>query len=98
MHFIGQSFVDKNDTIYIMDIIKLVKIKKVQFQDQSKTQYIKGIIFRKNLSNRKMKTLYENPKILIIKNSIDYNSIDIVYNNFEEVTKNEKIIMKKYVD
>ena len=29
MHFIGQSFVDKNDTIYIMDIIKLVKIKKV---------------------------------------------------------------------
>ena len=45
-----------------------------------------------------MKTLYENPKILIIKNSIDYNSIDIMYNKFEEFTKNEKIIMKKYVD
>lgn len=49
-----------------MDITKLVKIKKIQFQDESKTQYIKGVICRKNLSNRKMKTLYENPKILII--------------------------------
>ena len=97
MHFFGQSFVDKNDTIQIMDIIKLVKIKKVQFQDQSKTQYIKGIISRKNLSNRKMNS-YENPKILIIQNSIHYNSNDIMYYNFEEVTKNEKTIMKKYVN
>lgn len=68
-----------------MNVMNYIKIKKIPFQNYSATQYMKGLVIRKNVANKKMQTLHRNPKILLIKGSLDPE-----VQNFENLVRNEK--------
>ena len=54
-----------------LNIKKLVKIKKIPYKDASLTKLVRGIVIRKNVSNKKMNTSIEGPTILMIKGNIE---------------------------
>ncbi len=57
-----------------MDINYYLKIKKVPYRDQTPSQYVKGVICRKNVSNKKLASSFDNPYIMIISPSLElYN-------------------------
>jgi len=37
---------------------------------------ISGLVFRKNISLKKMKTEYMNPRVLVVMNNLDFNSAE----------------------
>ena len=37
---------------------------------------VNGLAFRKNISNKKMKTEYSDPTILVVMNNLDLNSTE----------------------
>jgi hypothetical protein len=57
-NYINQAVEDVDiDTITTngaTDIISYVKIKKIPFVDSSATQYIRGVVCRKNVSHKRM--------------------------------------------
>lgn len=40
------------------------------------TALIHGLVFRKNISNKKMKTEYNDPTVLVVMNNLDLNSTE----------------------
>lgn len=54
-----------------MDINFYVKIKKIPFVDQSVTGYFKGVVFRKNVTHKRMRTKFINPKLMIITGNLE---------------------------
>ena len=64
-----------------MDICKYVKIKRVSYKDMSKSQLIKGVVSRKNLVNKKMRTNFNYPRVLMIESSLEvFNDLNETYN------------------
>ena len=53
-----------------MDYNKFIKIKIIDYKDTSRSEYIDGVVFNKNLANKLMKTHFDNPRILLIKEKI----------------------------
>jgi hypothetical protein len=47
-----------------------IKIKIIDWIDNSKSCYINGIVISKNIANKRMKTDIDNPSILLLKESI----------------------------
>lgn len=54
-----------------MDINYYVKIKKLIHVDQSLTGYFKGVVFRKNVTHKRMKQNFVNPKLLVILGNLE---------------------------
>lgn len=54
-----------------LDINHYIKIKKIISNDVQKIQFIKGLVFRKNISDRRMQSNFKEPRILIVSPSID---------------------------
>ena len=65
---VSPSFQDLNDTININDYIK---IKIIKYRDQSKCEVIDGYAMQKNVSSKKMRIDIQNPKILLLKGSLE---------------------------
>lgn len=80
-----------------MDINYYVKIKKIVYPDSSLTSLIKGIVFRKNVNHKRMKTIFKSPKILILIGNLDFDENN-EKKTFEEMVNNEKKEMKKLVE
>lgn len=55
-----------------IDITKYVKITLVQFKDQSKCKYLNGVVINKSIANKRMKWHIQNPRILLLSNSLGY--------------------------
>ena len=55
---------------------------------------VKGIVVEKNMSTKNMMNKLISPKVLIVKNSINADSLSSLF-KFEELVKNEKALMKK---
>jgi hypothetical protein len=53
-----------------MDFNYFINIKVINYQDNSKSEYINGIVFSKNIADKRMRTDIMNPKILLINESI----------------------------
>jgi chaperonin GroEL (HSP60 family) len=53
-----------------MDFNHFIKIKIINYEDNSKSEYINGIVLSKNIADKRMKTNITNPKILLVKDSI----------------------------
>lgn len=53
-----------------IDFMDYVKIKLMPDKDISASRYINGLVFTKNIADRKMKTHIENPKILLISGNL----------------------------
>jgi 1-phosphatidylinositol-3-phosphate 5-kinase len=54
-----------------MDFSHFIKIKVINYLDNSKSAYINGIVMSKNIADKRMNTLINNPKILLLNNSIN---------------------------
>ena len=61
---VSPSFQDLNDSIDINDYIK---IKIIEYKDQSKCEVIDGYAMQKNVYSKKMREDIDNPKILLLK-------------------------------
>ena len=55
-----------------MDINDYVKIELIEYGDDSKCSYINGCVIKNNIADRKMRSKIDNPKILLIGNSIGF--------------------------
>lgn len=94
--------INRND---FMDICHYIKIKKLTEKTLEKPdlRYIQGIICRKNVSDRKMKSSIDNPTILLISPSIDLPTLSDKKENdgpvsMEILLQNERKMMKKIVE
>lgn len=58
-----------NDSI---DINKYVKIVTVEYPNQEKCRFVHGIVFKKDIGSRRMRSNIENPRILLLANSLGY--------------------------
>ena len=58
-----------NDSI---DFNSFIKIVTIHHNNQEKCQYINGVVFKKDVASRRMRTSIENPKILLLNGSLGY--------------------------
>lgn len=54
----------------LMDINEWIKIKIVDWPDTSYSQYINGLVFTKNLTDKRMRQTIKDPKILLLKGTL----------------------------
>ena len=55
-----------------MDINEYVDIQMVDYRDETKSSYINGCVFMKNLAGKKMPKTKDKPKILLLKGSLGF--------------------------
>ena len=55
-----------------MDICEYVKFKKIPGGNKSDCEMISGVVFTKNIANKKMASVLNHPKILMLNCAIDY--------------------------
>ena len=55
-----------------MNICEYVKFKKIPGGNKSDCEMISGIVFTKNVANKKMASVLSHPKILVLSCAIDY--------------------------
>lgn len=58
-----------NDSIDINDYIKIVT---VEHPNKIDGRYVNGIVFKKDIANRRMRSKIEKPKVLLLANSLGY--------------------------
>ena len=63
-----------NDSMNLNDF---VKIKLIPWKDNSRSQYINGVVITKNLADRRMLSQISNPNILLLKNTQDIGFTDL---------------------
>lgn len=81
-----------------MDIARRVRVKTILTDGNKGIQaLVKGIVLEKNTSTKSMKSHLSHPKVLIVENSIDLDSL-ASFIKFEELIKNDKAIMKKILE
>lgn len=68
-----------------MNFNSFIKIKIINWKDNSKTSYLNGIVISKNIADRRMLNLIENPQILILKDSLCFDNDDKHYNHIGNV-------------
>lgn len=92
---VSPSISDLKDTL---NINEYVKIKKVDYVDNSYSKYINGYALQKNVCSKKMKTKINEPKILLLdecgKNLFN-ETIDTSKSNKDSETEYLKIILSK---
>ena len=64
---VSPSFQDLNDSI---DINEYIKIKIIEYKDQSKCEVIDGYAMQKNVYSKKMRIDIDNPKILLLQGDL----------------------------
>lgn len=79
-----------NDSI---DINQYIKIKIIDWKDQSKSAYVNGIVMSKNLSDKRMQQMLERPSILLLRNILDSGTIDKA-NDLQSVIDQEDHLIK----
>ena len=55
-----------------IDFSSYIKIVSIQHHNQEKCQYINGIVFKKDVASRRMRTKIENPRILLLHGSLGF--------------------------
>jgi chaperonin GroEL (HSP60 family) len=53
-----------------MNFNSFIKIKIVNWEDNSRSQYVNGVVMSKNIADKRMKSRIENPSILLLKESV----------------------------
>ena len=61
-----------------MDIMSYIKIKSIIHVDDSATEYIRGIVCRKNVAHKRMRTDINKPKIMLLLNAFEMDNSDIL--------------------
>ena len=63
------SSVRLNDSI---DVNEYIKIVTVEHPTKIESRYVNGVVFKKDIANRRMRSKIEQPKILLLANSLGY--------------------------
>ena len=50
-----------------MDINHFIKVKIIDWRDNSKSQYVNGLVMSKSIASRRMQAVVPNPRILLLR-------------------------------
>ena len=53
-----------------MNFNSFIKIKIINWQDNSKSAYVNGVVLNKNIADKRMENLIHDPQILLLKESV----------------------------
>ncbi|KAF9118758.1 1-phosphatidylinositol-3-phosphate 5-kinase [Mortierella sp. 14UC] len=80
-----------------MDVMQVVKIKKIPGGSAQDTLYIDGVVCTKNLAHKHMSRMLQNPRILILKFALEYQRIENHFISLEPIVKQEKEYLQHLV-
>jgi hypothetical protein len=80
-----------------MDVMQVVKIKKIPGGTAQDTLYIDGVVCTKNLAHKQMSRTLQNPRILILKFALEYQRIENHFISLEPIVKQEKEYLQHLV-
>ena len=75
-----------------MNFNQFIKIKIINWHNNSKSAYINGVVISKNIADKRMKSLIDEPQILLLKDSVgiadessknDFSDIQNLYDQEE---------------
>jgi len=84
-----------NDEI---DINKYIKVKTIPYFDMTQTKLVKGVVLRRNFTNKKMTADYNDPTILMIQGSVDKYQGDSMLVLEADAINAEDLYLKGIVD
>ncbi|KAL3891964.1 hypothetical protein ACJMK2_004204 [Sinanodonta woodiana] len=78
-----------------MDIRNYVHIKKIPGGKKEQTALVHGVMFTKNIAHKKMAQVINNPKILLLKGSIEYQRVENKMSSLQpQILQEEEFLMK----
>ncbi|KAF8971954.1 1-phosphatidylinositol-3-phosphate 5-kinase [Entomortierella lignicola] len=80
-----------------MDVMQVVKIKKIPGGTAQDTLYINGVVCTKNLAHKLMSRSLQNPRILILKFAIEYQRVENHFISLEPIVNQEKEYLQHLV-
>ncbi|KAL9957912.1 hypothetical protein ACROYT_G034867 [Oculina patagonica] len=80
-----------------MDICEYVKFKKIPGGNKSDCEMISGVVFTKNIANKKMASVLSNPKILVLSCAIDYQRNENRLASLDPLVLQEFEFLKNFV-
>lgn len=80
-----------------MDIRHYVKVKKVPGGSKYDSEYVDGVLFRKNVVHKKMRAQFEGASVLLLGCPIEYHRIENQLSSFEILLKQEFDFLKLQV-
>ncbi|KAI8606363.1 hypothetical protein EDD21DRAFT_298271 [Dissophora ornata] len=83
--------------INVMDVMDVVKIKKIPGGTAQDTLYINGVVFTKNLAHKQMSRTLQNPRILILRFALEYQRIENHFISLEPIVNQEKEYLQHLV-
>jgi hypothetical protein len=73
-----------------MDITTYVKIKSIPGGHMNECKYVEGVMFRKNVAHKKMKSSIQKPKILLLNCALEYQRVENRLSSLDTVLEQEK--------
>ncbi|KAG0346509.1 1-phosphatidylinositol-3-phosphate 5-kinase [Podila humilis] len=80
-----------------MDVMQVVKIKKIPGGTAQDTLYINGVVCTKNLAHKQMSRNIHNPRILILKFALEYQRVENHFISLEPIVNQEKEYLQHLV-
>ncbi|KAF9941422.1 1-phosphatidylinositol-3-phosphate 5-kinase [Modicella reniformis] len=75
--------------IRAMDVMEVVKIKKIPGGTPQDTVYINGVVCTKNLAHKQMSRTLHHPKILILRFALEYQRLENHFMSLEPIVSQE---------
>jgi 1-phosphatidylinositol-3-phosphate 5-kinase len=80
----------------LMDIRNYIKIKKLPGFEKSRSRIVNGLVFTKNVAHKKMNADMKNPKVLLLRSSIEYQRSEEKMSSLEPIFTAESQYLKNY--
>ncbi|KAM7438945.1 hypothetical protein ABFA07_011646 [Porites harrisoni] len=80
-----------------MDIREYVKFKKIPGGSKSDCEMISGVVFTKNIANKKMSSVLHHPRILVLSCAIDYQRNENRLACLDALIRQEYEFLKNFV-
>ncbi|KAF9427740.1 1-phosphatidylinositol-3-phosphate 5-kinase [Podila epigama] len=80
-----------------MDVMQVVKIKKIPGGTAQDTLYINGVVCTKNLAHKQMSRTIQNPRILILKFALEYQRFENHFISLEPIVNQEEEYLQHLV-
>ncbi|KAF9926087.1 1-phosphatidylinositol-3-phosphate 5-kinase [Mortierella alpina] len=77
-------------TLGNMDVMQVVKIKKIPGGTAQDTLYINGVVCTKNLAHKQMSRTIHNPRILILQFALEYQRVENHFISLEPIVSQER--------
>jgi len=85
-----------NDMMDIRNYIKIKKLACSNNEDTKECRIINGLVFTKNVAHKEMRRNLNNPKILLLRSSIEYQRSEEKMCSLEPILTAESQYLKNY--